>query len=155
VLASSALAALAGGCEGTMMSAGVTRVPLLVGPVACIGCAPAPAPAWNGRPFADDVYFRGMFAGGATGTMWSEEWKRPTLGPNADRVVRNPCVAQLHVSKIAASSFGVGALLFWMHSVAIEVEATPARVPNGSCGQPPAPPSTTLPPEPEPEEDDQ
>jgi hypothetical protein len=153
-LASSALIALAGGCEGTMMSAGATRVPLLVGPVACIGCAPAPAPAWNGPPLADEVYFRGMFAGGSTGSMWSKEWKRPTLAQNADRVVRNPCLAQLHVSKIVASSFGVGALLFWMHSVAIEVEATPARVPNGSCGQPPAP-STTPAAEPEPEQDDQ
>jgi hypothetical protein len=154
-LASTTLAALAGGCEGTMMSAGVTRVPLLVGPVACIGCAPAPAPAWNGPRLSDEVYFRGMFAGGSTGTMWSKEWKRPTLGRKADLAIKNPCVTQMHVSKIAASSFGVGALVFWMHSVAIEVEAIPARVPNGSCGQPPAPPPTTPPAEPEPEADDQ
>lgn len=137
------------------MSAGRTRVPLLVGPVACIGCAPAPAPPWNGPPLTDEVYFRGMFAGGAYGSMWSKEWKEPALARKADLVIKNPCLAQMHVSKIAASSFGIGALLFWMHSVAIEAEATPARVPNGSCGQPPAPPSTTPPAEPESGEDDQ
>ncbi len=147
--------ALAGGCEGTMMSAGTTRVPLLVGPVACIGCAPAPVPAWKGPPLAEEVYFRGMFAAGGRSAMWSKDWKQPTLERNADRVVRNPCLAELHVSKIAASSFGVGALIFWMHSVAIEVEATPARVPNGSCGQPFAPPPMTAPEEPEAEEDAQ
>ena len=136
ILTAAIACAIAGaaGCEATTMSGDGARVPLLVGPVACIGCAPAPTPVWRGPPLAEDVYYHYLLTGGAGGSFWSQEWKRPTLARNASRVVTNPCVADMHVQKIAASSFGIAGLVVWTQRVSIEVEATPARVLNGRCG---------------------
>src|SRR5262245_28278210 len=141
-----ALAPLVVGCEGTTMSAHGTRVPALVGPVACIGCAPAPAPVWLGPALQEEAYFQYLVAGGAT--MTSSEWQRqrPMLARNAERVVRNPCAAEMHVRAIAASSFGIFGIFIGMQRVSVEVEATPAGVPNGWCGARPAPPRAIAPP---------
>jgi hypothetical protein len=153
--AAGALAVLAGGCEGTTMSAEGARVPVLVGPVACIGCAPAPTPVWRGPPLEEEVYYHYLLTGGAGGSFRSREWKKPSLAHNASRVVTNPCLADMHVGKIAASAFGVAGLIIWTQRVSIEVEATPARVPHGWCGDdgPPQRPAPQPAPERDPDDD--
>lgn len=121
------------------MSAEGTRVPLLVGPVACIGCAPAPAPVWSGPALKEETFYQYTMAGGPGVTSNQKAWRRPTLARSANRVILDPCIGEMHIRQLAASSLGVAGLFIWLQKVAVEVEATPARVLNGWCGTPPPP----------------
>ena len=126
------------GCEATTMSAQGAPVPVLVGPVACIGCAPsASEPMPNGIRIEDRSMARYMAGGGSTVT--ASVWQKgvSTLGHKVAAVVRDPCRIDIRVSKLTASGLGVFAVAFAMATVDVQVDATTAVVANGSC--PPLP----------------
>jgi hypothetical protein len=112
-------------------------MPILLGPVACIGCAPepgrgaaAPTVAAFGREREIAI---AMLAGKvADGTA--------PLDVVATRAVSDPCREDLHVSGVHAGTWGVNVpVLFGMMNTWIEVQASRVAVPNGACGPAPWP----------------
>ena len=113
------------------MSAQAARVPVLIGPVACVGCSAA-APGQGLAPIQDRSLVRVM-AGGANSVA---EEGRATLSRKIAAVVRDPCRIDVRVSKLTGSAVGVFALFFGMTSVEVQIEAMATLVPNGSCPPP-------------------
>ena len=153
------------GCQATTMSAPNARSPILIGPVACIGCAATPPPA-AAAPLVDSSNFHYM----ASPYSWMYQRRQPALASKIRALVADPCSADVQVSRLQASARGVFAFLFAMTSVEVEVQAIPRLVPGGSCygarpaapvgdpdgsfaapGTPPAPPSRPVAPQPGPE----
>jgi hypothetical protein len=127
------LVALAGvpalGCQATTLTAHGAPVPVLIGPVACIGCAPGVPVGPVLAPIEDRALARNM-AGGSN-AMW--EKTRPNFARKIAAVVRNPCRVDVHVSQLRAGAVGVFALFFGMTSVDVQVTATANLVANGTC----------------------
>jgi hypothetical protein len=130
-----ALAVGAAGCAMAGLGAPALRVPLLFGPVPCIGCggasrAPTGAPVAHvearpiGRPLAP----------GASITIGST---RPET--DANRLASStPCRDDLQLASVRAHAFGVAVLGLnfggWERTV--EGDATPVSVPGASCPAP-------------------
>jgi len=121
------------------MSAQGATVPVLVGPVACIGCAPSGSePPANGVRIEDRSKARYMVGGGYVVTaMWQKGVSN--LGHKVAAVVREPCRIDTHVSKLTASALGVFALVFAMTSVDVQADAVTTDVANGTCHPPGSP----------------
>ena len=121
------------------MSAQGATVPVLIGPVACIGCAPsASEQTADGVRIEDRSNARYMIGGGyVTTVMWEKGVSN--LGHKVAAVVRDPCRIDTHISKLTASALGVYAVAFAMTSVEVQVDAITAVVANGSCHPPPSP----------------
>jgi len=121
------------GCQATTMTAQGAPVPVLIGPVACIGCSPAPPAGPALARVQDRSLCRTMVAGGygATNSTW--EKTRPTLARKVAAVVRDPCRIDVHVSRLTAGALGVFALVFGMTSVDVQIDATANLVANGTC----------------------
>jgi hypothetical protein len=130
-----AVAILGAGCQATTMSAGSARMPVLIGPVACIGCAPSPTaapPVTGAGMLVDSSSFKYMAAAYA----WSWTRVQPKIGRKTQAVPADPCSVNVHVAGLRASAFGVWALFFAMTSVEVEVHAIPMTVAGGSCYTP-------------------
>jgi hypothetical protein len=128
-------------CTATAMTARNARVPVMVGPVACIGCAAAAPPAAPPvAPIADAVGRRGgylwlPFLGdvdffGANG---------PEIDLKADSLAPDACRTEIHLSKIGARSFGVVALLYAKVEQSVNIAGEILSVPSGTCGPRPWP----------------
>lgn len=102
--------------------------PVLIGPVACIGCAATP-PSAAAAPLVDSSSFQYM----ASPYSWLYRRRQPALAGKIRALVGDPCSADVQVSRLQASAWGVFAFLFAMTSVEVEVQATPRLVPGGSC----------------------
>ncbi len=112
-----------------MMSAEGAPVPVLIGPVACVGCS-AGSPPGPGLATIQDRSLARVMAGGYSS---ASEKGRATLGRKVAAVVRDRCRIDVRVSKLQAHAVGVFALFFGMTSVEVQVEAMATLVPNGSC----------------------
>lgn len=115
------------------MSAQGAPVPVLIGPVACIGCPPSGAEGVRLAPLQDRSLMRYMGAGGIGITTNSFEKGSATLGRKVAAVVRDPCRVDVHVSKLTGRAVGVFAVIFAMTSVEVRIDAMATLVPNGSC----------------------
>ena len=126
-----ALALAFGGCVSTSMSAAELRVPVLLGPVPCIGCATgarltAPAPlariAGRRRVYA---FFLGEFG--------IADDSQP--GISADRLLYwTPCHDDLQLSNLRAHSWQITVpLLVYFYDVTVAADATEVVVPGAAC----------------------
>jgi hypothetical protein len=122
-----------GGCVSTSMSAAEVRVPVLLGPVPCIGCAaearlPAPMPTARvvGRRRSYSFWIPPFPFGFADDSQ---------LGISADRLLAwTSCLHDLQLSDVRAHSWQVTVpLLFYIYDVFIEADATEVSVPGASC----------------------
>ena len=111
------------------MSADGAPVPVLIGPVACVGCSGG-SPAGPVLATIQDRSVARVMAGGSNGA-W--EKGRATFGRKVAAVVRDRCRIDVHVSRLNANAVGVFALFFGMTSVEVQVDAVATLVPNGSC----------------------
>src|SRR4029077_7299318 len=124
-IAGAACVVLAGaGCSSISLRASEARAPILVGPVACIGCAPEP-----GRAAAPPTV-----AGGVREREWAVDLSpfypgqttRDTapLDVAATKAVSDPCREDLHVASIHTGAWGFGVpLLFGMSNAWVDVQA--------------------------------
>lgn len=129
VLATAAILAGAG-CQATTMSAASARVPILVGPVACIGCGATPVPPPAGpAPLVDSSSYRLM----ASPYSWATTRVRPMIGRKTQDLPADSCRVNVQVSGLRATARGVWALFFAMTWVEVEVQAVPMIVPGASC----------------------
>jgi hypothetical protein len=123
------------GCSSTSLSAAEVRVPVLLGPVPCIGCAaearlPAPMPparvVGRRRFYAFFVPLTGPGLGIADDTQ---------RGISADRLLGwTACLHDLQLSSLSAHSWQVTVpFLVYVYDVFVEADATEVLVPGASC----------------------
>jgi hypothetical protein len=125
------------GCVSTSMSAAEVRVPVLFGPVPCIGCT-ADAPGSSELPvstIAGGARAVGVFLPLGRGVGWGEA---DELGISADRLLfGTPCRDDVRLSNLRAHAWQMTVpLLAFLYDVAIEAEAATVSVPGASCGPP-------------------
>jgi hypothetical protein len=133
-----ALAVAFGGCVPTSLSAAEVRVPVLLGPVPCIGCGPAarlPAPAPLARVAGRRRAYAFVLPLPPLGFAITGDSQ---LGISADRLlVWTPCRDDLQLSEIDAQSWQVTVpLLFYIYDVFVEADATEVIAPGASCPPP-------------------
>jgi hypothetical protein len=129
-----ALALAVGGCASASMSAAELRVPVLLGPVPCIGCTagarlPTPAPlariAGHERVYA---FFLGV------GIV---DDRQP--GIPADLLYWTPCHDDLQLSNLRAHSWQIMVpLLVYIYDASVTADATEVAVPvpGSACSSP-------------------
>jgi hypothetical protein len=139
-IAGAACAVLAAaGCSAVSLHASEARAPILLGPVACIGCAPEPgrgaAPPTVSGGVRQRELIVGMFGGIHPGDT------KP-LDVAATKAVADPCREDLHVSSIHSGAWSFMVPLgFGVGDTWVDVQASRAPVPNGTCGGAPWPSS--------------
>jgi hypothetical protein len=131
------LLASSAGCAVTSLTARNARVPVLVGPVACIGCPPvAPTGAEPAAFIADTVSHRSGYMASPFGQIDFGDSTDPRL--NIESAASDPCVAEIHVTKLDARSFAVTAFVFGEVAQTVTSAALVAPVPSGTCAAPAA-----------------
>jgi hypothetical protein len=126
-----------GGCVSTSMSAAEVRVPVLLGPVPCIGGAadtrmhvelPVSQVAGEARAF-------GVFIPFGHGVGWGEA---NDVGISADRLLfGTPCLDDIRVSNLRAHSWQLTVpILFYFYDVSVNADAATVLVPGASCPSP-------------------
>jgi hypothetical protein len=121
------------GCSSTSLSTAELRVPVLLGPVPCMGCGPAerlPAPA----PLAPVAGRRRFYAFFIPGLPWGfADDNQP--GISADRLLYwTPCLDDLQLSNVSAHSWQVTVpFLVYIYDVLVEADAIEVLVPGASC----------------------
>src|SRR5450432_336813 len=130
------------GCAATAMTAINARVPVLVGPVTCIGCSAASSSdVPRGAPISDSVRSRG-------GHMWVPFLKTdvgffdanpPQIDLKAESMAPDPCKGEIRVSVLRVESFGVDALLYGKAEQTVDLTGEVLAVPSGACGPRPWP----------------
>jgi hypothetical protein len=122
------------GCVSTSMSAAEVRVPVLFGPVPCIGCSadtrmraelPVTEVAGEARAF-------GLFLPIGNGVGWGEA---NDLGISADRLLFwTPCLDDIRLSNLRAHAWQLTVpLLFYFYDVSVNADAATVLVPGASC----------------------
>jgi len=126
-----------GGCVSTSMSAAAVRVPVLLGPVPCIGCAadvhlPPVLPASH---IAGEARAFGVFLPIGHGVGWGEA---NDLGISADRLLFwTPCLDDIRLSDLRAHAWQLTVPLFsYFYDVSVEAEAATVAVAGASCPLP-------------------
>lgn len=124
------------GCSSTSLSAAEVRVPVLLGPVPCIGCAAGarlPAP----MPLARVVGRRSFYSFWIPPFPWgiADDTQR---GISADCLLAwTPCLDDLQLSNISAHSWQVTVpFLVYVYDVFVEADAAELIVPGASCPSP-------------------
>jgi hypothetical protein len=135
-----ALLLITTGCAATSMTAERTRVPILLGPVACIGCPAVPAPA---VPYAAPISDTASHWGGTVTFFGSTDISAnvtPRIDAKVDAAVPDPCAGEVYISRLKASSFSIFAFLFVTSEEKVEVQAVASPLARGMCGAPGGPP---------------
>ena len=123
-----------GGCVSTSMSAAEVRVPVLLGPVPCIGCTadtrtraalPVTEVAGEARAF-------GVFLPIGSGLGWGEA---NDLGISADRLLFwTPCQDDIRLSNLRAHAWQLTVPLFaYFYDVSVKADAATVPVPGAAC----------------------
>jgi hypothetical protein len=133
-LALAALLASSAGCAMTSLTARNARVPVIVGPVACIDCAPSPAADAPPAPIADTVTHRNGYLALPFGQIEFGDPGVPQL--NIESAAWDPCSAEIQVAKIDLRSFGVTAFVFGEVAQTVNVTARVLPAPPGTCAAP-------------------
>jgi hypothetical protein len=118
------------GCGWATISAPGTRVPVLLGPVACIGCDPRPAdpaarPALPHRSSRRELV---MFVGHGS-------WEEGTpIAVQTEYAGLDPCTEDLHLSELRAHTWSLDIPPFvFLSDFSIEARTTRSPVPRNEC----------------------
>jgi hypothetical protein len=126
-----------GGCVSTSMSAAEVRVPVLLGPVPCIGCADTPRlpAALPVTEVAGEARAFGVFMPVGSGLGWGEA---NDLGISADRLLFwTPCGDDIRLSNLRAHAWQFTVPLFsYFYDVSVKADAATVLVPGASCPSP-------------------
>src|SRR5437879_6288699 len=96
----------AAGCRAATYSASHAVAPVLVGPVACIGCEPTPPPRAASGDFADHALVEDWGGGGGGSSSSGHRTDFPLLVLKAGALVRDACLGQIQVSRTHVVSYG-------------------------------------------------
>lgn len=128
------------GCTGAHQTADLARVPVLLGPVKCIGCEPAGrrAPGALGNT-SDEAQVEMWsiallsFDGGVDQVMTDIGGTPSSLAKKVNDGTGSACAENMVLHDVAASSYGVNGLFFLHTKSVVTVSGTANRVPNGTC----------------------
>jgi hypothetical protein len=127
------------GCVSTSMSAAQLRVPVLLGPVPCLGCAAvsrAPSAAPVSHVASGDAAL-GIFLFLVTpvGIVPTSAGERESLGISPDRLLYwTRCGNDLQLSNLRVRAWQATVPIFYFqYEVAIEADAAEMAVTGGSC----------------------
>jgi hypothetical protein len=132
-----ALAFALGGCVSTSMSAAEVRVPVLLGPVPCLGCAAdtrVPPALLVSRVSAEARSF-GVFIPVGQGVGWGDA---SDVGISADRLLfGTPCDDDVRLSNLSAHAWQVTVPIFYFfYDLSVQAETSTLKVPGASCPAP-------------------
>jgi hypothetical protein len=134
-----ALALVFSGCVSTSMGAAQLRVPVLLGPVPCLGCA-ATSPAPSAAPVshvASGEAALGIFLFLITpvGIVPTSAGERESLGISLDRLLYwTRCGNDLRLSNLRGRAWQATVPIFYFqYEVVIEADAAETAATGGSC----------------------
>jgi hypothetical protein len=129
-----ALALVLGGCDWTSMTASDMREPVLLGPVACIGCAAKPPEQTTALPSHVGAHRRSFLLVYYFPLGGVDVGSHP-IGVSIDRVLYwTPCADDVHLSNVRARAWQLSAPPFYFQSdVSLEANATPIPVAGAKC----------------------
>jgi hypothetical protein len=126
-----AVAPTLAGCASTSLAASETRVPVLLGPVPCIGCAAARPPIGPTFPVS------GRGAEIVVGVLhgWDDAYQP---GVSLDRVFYGtPCADDIRLAKVRARAWQLTIpILFYWSEASVDADATLVPSPGGTCTGP-------------------
>jgi hypothetical protein len=128
-----ALAMAEQGCARVELEGRAGHIPVLLGPVACIGCGPSTARAPNAQPFDVEVSNTITGISGNSGGVFFNSGQDATMGQAADASVYNLCTGEIRLHTIKASVFHIDALAYSRESYYIGVKGHVVAVPAGVC----------------------
>jgi hypothetical protein len=127
-------------CVATSVMTATTQTPVLIGPVACIGCRPTSAPPQISAPIADSAeHTSGYVTLPRIGDVGFFGDTPTTIDAKAFALAPDPCTSDVHLSKITAGSFGVVALVYANAKQTVKVAGGVRPVTGGSCLMPAGP----------------
>ncbi len=127
-------------CVATSVMTATTQTPVLIGPVACIGCRPTSAPQQISAPIADSAeHTSGYVTLPRIGDVGFFGDTPTTIDAKAFALAPDPCTSDVHLSKITAGSFGVVALVYANAKQTVKVAGGVGPVSGGSCLMPSGP----------------
>lgn len=129
-----AMLAVTTGCVSTGMTAPDARVPILLGPVGCIGCVARPP---------DHTAARWRQANANVHSLWVPipnlgGYSRAKVVPFDELLAAHSCTEDFPVSALRASSWALHVpLIVYVSDLSIDAEVTRTTVPGGTCLPPP------------------
>ena len=129
----SVLAVLGSACISVTQTAGHGRVPVLLGPVTCVGCPPRQVPPPVMPPSLQDstsVYSWAVTIGNTTSSGFGG---KPSELDLKLYEVRDPCHQEVVLRDVEAESFAMDFLAGWYTTSSVDVTGDQMRVPTGSC----------------------
>jgi hypothetical protein len=127
------LAVLGSACISVTQTAGHGRVPVLLGPVTCVGCPPRQVPPPVMFPTLQDstsVFSMVVTIGNTTTSSYGG---KPSELDLKLYEIRDPCHQEVVLQDVEASSFGLFALGVLYTSSSLDVSGDQVTVPTGSC----------------------
>jgi hypothetical protein len=124
-------------CVATSVMTSNAPVPVVVGPVACIGCRRTTASSQISAPIADSaVHTNGYVTLPRIGDVDFFGDTPATIDAKAVSLAPDPCAVDVQLSKITASSFGIVAIVYADAKQTVKVAGGVRPVPGGSCLMP-------------------
>lgn len=122
------------GCASAELQASSGRVPVLLGPVACIGCKPDAARPAEARPFdAEAATTVTVFATGQSSSSQISSAQGGSVGELADSSAGDLCAGEIHLDSIKASAFFIQSLVYSRASSYVGASGHAVTVPGGVC----------------------
>jgi hypothetical protein len=135
IAACAVLAVVLAGCDWTSMTASDMREPVLLGPVACIGCAAKPTEPTTALPSHVGAHRRSFLLVDYFSLRGDLMAESHPIGVSLDRVLYwTPCRDDVHLSNVRARAWQLSVpLLYFQSDVSIEADATPVPVAGATC----------------------
>ena len=127
------------GCASAELQATSGHVPVLLGPVACIGCKPGAAGPAQERPFDVEVATTITGISGQSSSALISSIQGGSIGEVADSSVGDLCTGEIRLDSIKASVFHIETFVYSRASYYVGASGHAVTVPRGVCGPRPYP----------------
>jgi hypothetical protein len=127
------------GCASAELQATSGHVPVLLGPVACIGCKPGAAGLAQDRPFDAEVATTITGISGQSSSALISSIEGGSFGEVADSSVGDLCTGEIRLDSIKASVFHIETFVYSRASYYVGARGHAVTVPGGACGPRPYP----------------
>jgi hypothetical protein len=121
------------GCASAELQASSGHVPVLLGPVACIGCKPGAPRTAEIRPFSAEVATTITGISGQSSSAIIGSVQGGSIGELADSSVENPCTDEVRLDTIGASVFHIESFVYSRASYYVGASGRAVTVPHGVC----------------------
>ena len=121
------------GCASAELQATSGHVPVLLGPVACIGCKPGAAGPAQDRPFAAEVATTITGISGQSSSALISSIQGGSFGEVADSSVGDLCTGEIRLDSIKASVFHIESFVYSRASYYVGASGHAVTVPSGVC----------------------